>query len=57
MTETVLSVKGLRAGYGKAEVLHGIDLRAPQGSVITVIPRTRQKRTRELPASPPSSTP
>ena len=37
MTETVLSVKGLRAGYGKAEVLHGIDLRAPQGSVITVI--------------------
>ncbi len=37
MTDTVLSVKGLRAGYGKAEVLHGIDLRAPQGSVITVI--------------------
>ena len=37
MTETVLSVKGLRAGYGRAEVLHGIDLRAPQGSVITVI--------------------
>ncbi len=37
MTETVLSVKGLRAGYGKAEVLHGIDLQAPQGSVITVI--------------------
>ena len=37
MTENVLSVKGLRAGYGKAEVLHGIDLRAPQGSVITVI--------------------
>ena len=37
MTETVLSVQGLRAGYGKAEVLHGIDLQAPQGSVITVI--------------------
>jgi branched-chain amino acid transport system ATP-binding protein len=37
MTETVLSVKGLRAGYGKAEVLHGIDLQAPRGSVITVI--------------------
>jgi branched-chain amino acid transport system ATP-binding protein len=37
MTETVLSVQGLRAGYGKAEVLHGIDLRAPKGSVITVI--------------------
>jgi len=37
MTETVLSIQGLRAGYGKAEVLHGIDLQAPQGSVITVI--------------------
>ena len=37
MTETVLSVKDLRAGYGKAEVLHGIDLQAPKGSVITVI--------------------
>jgi branched-chain amino acid transport system ATP-binding protein len=37
MTETVLSVTGLRAGYGKAEVLHGIDLQAPKGSVITVI--------------------
>ena len=37
MTENVLSVKGLRAGYGRAEVLHGIDLQAPRGSVITVI--------------------
>jgi branched-chain amino acid transport system ATP-binding protein len=37
MTSPVLSVKGLRAGYGKAEVLHGIDLQAPTGSVITVI--------------------
>jgi branched-chain amino acid transport system ATP-binding protein len=37
MTETVLSVTGLRAGYGRAEVLHGIDLQAPKGSVITVI--------------------
>ncbi len=33
----LLVVKGLRAGYGRAEVLHGIDLQAPQGSVITVI--------------------
>jgi branched-chain amino acid transport system ATP-binding protein len=37
MSQTLLSVKGLRAGYGRAEVLHGIDLHAPQGSVITVI--------------------
>jgi branched-chain amino acid transport system ATP-binding protein len=37
MTQPVLSVQGLRAGYGKAEVLHGIDLQAGAGSVITVI--------------------
>ena len=37
MSQPVLTVKGLRAGYGRAEVLHGIDLQAPQGSVITVI--------------------
>jgi len=35
--QPLLTVKGLRAGYGRAEVLHGIDLQAPQGSVITVI--------------------
>jgi branched-chain amino acid transport system ATP-binding protein len=33
----LLTVKGLRAGYGRAEVLHGIDIQAPLGSVITVI--------------------
>ena len=37
MTTPLLEVKGLKAGYGRAEVLHGIDLRAAQGSVITVI--------------------
>jgi branched-chain amino acid transport system ATP-binding protein len=37
MTQPVLTVSGLRAGYGRAEVLHGIDLHAPKGSVITVI--------------------
>ena len=37
MSQPLLSVKGLRAGYGRAEVLHGVDLHAPQGSVITVI--------------------
>lgn len=30
-------VQNLHAGYGRAEVLHGVDLRADQGSVITVI--------------------
>ena len=34
---TLLSVRGLRAGYGRAQVLHDLDLSAPQGSVITVI--------------------
>ncbi|QTN27125.1 ABC transporter ATP-binding protein [Rhodoferax sp. AJA081-3] len=35
--QPLLTVKGLRAGYGRAEVIHGIDIQAPQGSVITVI--------------------
>ncbi|MDB5928918.1 MAG: amino acid/amide transporter ATP-binding protein 2, family [Polaromonas sp.] len=37
MTAPHLRVQGLRAGYGRAEVLHGIDLQAGKGSVITVI--------------------
>jgi len=36
MTPT-LRIDALRAGYGRAEVLHGITLAAPPGSVITVI--------------------
>ena len=32
-----LRIEGLRAGYGRAEVLHGVTLAAPAGSVITVI--------------------
>ncbi|MDB5874038.1 MAG: amino acid/amide transporter ATP-binding protein 2, family, partial [Ramlibacter sp.] len=32
-----LRIEGLRAGYGRAEVLHGITLEAAPGSVITVI--------------------
>ncbi len=32
-----LRIESLRAGYGRAEVLHGITLTAPPGSVITVI--------------------
>ena len=37
MSTPLLQLKGLRAGYGRAEVLHGIDLHAYKGSVITVI--------------------
>ena len=37
MTTPLLKVTDLRAGYGKAEVLHGLSLEAQKGSVITVI--------------------
>ena len=37
MTHAILNVDGLRAGYGKAQVLHGLTLKADAGSVITVI--------------------
>ena len=37
MTTPLLRVQNLRAGYGRAEVLHGINLHADKGSVITVI--------------------
>jgi branched-chain amino acid transport system ATP-binding protein len=33
----LLKIHDLRAGYGRAEVLHGIDLEAGEGSVVTVI--------------------
>ncbi|MBP6336422.1 MAG: ABC transporter ATP-binding protein [Vitreoscilla sp.] len=33
----MLSVQGLHAGYGKAEVLSGINLELPKGAVVTVI--------------------
>jgi branched-chain amino acid transport system ATP-binding protein len=35
--DLLLDVKGLHAGYGRAEVLHGLSLRARSGSVVTVI--------------------
>lgn len=37
MSNPIIQVKGLRAGYGRAEVLHGIDIEAQPGGVITVI--------------------
>lgn len=36
-TELLLDVKDLHAGYGRAEVLHGLNLQAAKGSVVTVI--------------------
>jgi branched-chain amino acid transport system ATP-binding protein len=35
--DLLLNVKDLHAGYGRAEVLHGLNLSAKKGSVITVI--------------------
>lgn len=37
MSTPFLTVKNLHAGYGRAEVLRGIDLQAEAGSIITVI--------------------
>ena len=37
MTPPLLKVENLQAGYGQAEVLHGINLEAKKGSVVTVI--------------------
>ena len=37
MTTPLIDIRDLHAGYGKAEVLHGIDLHAAAGQVITVI--------------------
>ena len=37
MTHPLLRVHHLRAGYGRAEVLHGIDLHADAGQVMTVL--------------------
>ena len=33
----MLTIKNLHAGYGKVEVLHGIDIEVPKGQVVTLI--------------------
>ena len=46
MSEPLLTVTGLRAGYGEADVLHGIDLRVGAGEYVCVIgPNTAGKST------------
>jgi branched-chain amino acid transport system ATP-binding protein len=37
MTPPILNVKQLRASYGKAQVIHGLNLDLAKGNVITVI--------------------
>jgi branched-chain amino acid transport system ATP-binding protein len=34
---TLLALDGLRAGYGRTEILHGVDLRVPQGTVVALL--------------------
>ena len=53
----MLSVEGLRAGYGAAEVLSGIDLRVGEGEVATLLGRNGMGKTTTIRAimglSPP----
>jgi branched-chain amino acid transport system ATP-binding protein len=35
-----LTVRGLKAGYGRIEVLHGIDLDLPRGQLVALVGAT-----------------
>jgi branched-chain amino acid transport system ATP-binding protein len=35
--EPLLALRGVRAGYGSIEVLHGVDLDVPEGAVVAVL--------------------
>jgi branched-chain amino acid transport system ATP-binding protein len=37
MTEKALELKGVKAAYGRIEVLHGVDLVVPAGSVVALL--------------------
>ena len=37
MSDNVLEVTGLHAGYGDLEVLHGVDLVVPRGEIVSVV--------------------
>ena len=37
MSAPVLEVEGLRAGYGRVEVLHGVSLRVPDGRMAAIV--------------------
>lgn len=44
-TESVLSVKGLRAGYGATPILQGIDLEITRGEIVSLIGRNGVGKT------------
>lgn len=37
MSEAMLSVSGLHSGYGRSEVIRGVDLEVGEGETVTVI--------------------
>ena len=37
MTAPLLQLDGLRAGYGHVEVLHGVSLAVPEGSMVAIV--------------------
>lgn len=37
MTTPLLCIDGLRAGYGKVEVLHGVSLSVPEGNMVAIV--------------------
>ncbi len=37
MTEPLLRIEGLRAGYGHVEVLHGVSLTVPEGRMVAIV--------------------
>ena len=37
MTPPLLAHRGLRAGYGHVEVLHGVSLVVPEGSMVAIV--------------------
>lgn len=37
MSDNVLEITGLHAGYGDLEVLHGVDLVVPRGEIVSVV--------------------
>lgn len=48
MTEALIEVRRLRAGYGQSQVLHGIDLDVFAGEVVTLLGRNGAGRTTTL---------